>query len=109
MLAGVELRAPEAIEAERGLAELWLWRARTRQLMDEGRNLGAKLEEVAARAAAREEIATTDGDFVAFEKAYRQLSAQEYAVASSIATARLRALNWVCRHADDWDAVALTT
>ena len=109
MLGAVSLRSAAAIETERQLAEIWLWRARTKQLMDEGRNLGAVLEEVAEKAGATDRIATQDGDFVAFGKPYKQLSPQEYVVASSIATARLRALNWVCRHSEDWDDVPLTT
>jgi hypothetical protein len=38
-------------------------------------------------------------DFPAFGKPYRELSAQEYSIATSIAMERHRALNWICGRA----------
>ena len=35
-------------------------------------------------------------DFPAFNKAYRDLSAEEYSIANSIARERHRAFNWLC-------------
>ena len=113
MLDGVKLRDRAAIEAERERAQLWLWRARTTELVQQGQRPRAELEAVVRdttkQAAQRGVIPAKDGDFAAFGKPFAELSAQEYVVASSIATARLRALNWLCRHSDDWDNVPLTT
>ena len=40
-----------------------------------------------------------DEDFPAFGKAYRDLSPEEFAYATSIARERHKALNWICGHA----------
>ncbi len=40
-----------------------------------------------------------DNDFPALGKAYRDLSAQEFSNATSIAMERHRALNWLCGYA----------
>ena len=99
------LRPQELIEKQRNLAELWHWRSRTRQLQEsgeefalpEGMTIETVLQEASAKAAADGVIPTPiKGDFPAFGKPYRDLTNQEYSVATSIAMERHRALNWLC-------------
>lgn len=102
------LRPYEMIEKQRGLAELWHWRSRTRQLQESqqrfslpnGMTIEKVIERASARAAADGLIPTPIGnDFPAFGKAYRDLSLQEYLQATSVAVERHRALNWLCGYA----------
>jgi len=100
------LRPFESIQKQRDLAELWHWRARTRQLEELGRMRsviakGLTIEEIirmaSEKAAENGAFPTPIGnDFPAFNKAYRDLSAEEYSFASSIALERHRAFNWLC-------------
>ena len=50
-----------------------------------------------------------DHDFPALGKAYSTLSEDEWETLRSIATERLYALNWLCKHAEDWDQVRTGT
>lgn len=111
----LHLRPQAEIERARSVAELWHWRSRTRWLIEEGRPVkglpdGLTLDSIARMAAARAaevgDIPTPcDGDFPAFGKPYRDLSAEEYSAATSIAMERHRALNWICGYApgNRWD------
>lgn len=111
MLQGATRRDAEAIGVEQRRAELWLWRARqTQRLQDGSASHNEVVNAVAERVADAGDLAeASDGDLVAFGKRYAGLSDQEVAIATSIATSRLRALRWVCGTADDWDAVSLDT
>jgi uncharacterized protein DUF4272 len=100
------LRPFETIKKKRDLAELWHWRSKTRQLQESGRMpsviaKGISIDEVihmaSQKAAENGDIPTPIGnDFPAFNKAYRDLSPEEFSVATSIALERHRAFNWLC-------------
>jgi hypothetical protein len=111
---------------EREVAELWHWRSRTRQLIEEGRPWPKELSrpeeglvsyEAVARMAARAAKERGDlkhiieDDFLAFGKPYRNISAEEYSIATSIARERHFALNWLCGHApgNRWDETPTDT
>jgi hypothetical protein len=111
--AAARLRDAEALGRARNVAELWHWRSRTRQLAEcpdqEVEQSGVDLDAIACQTATLAHgkgyiPAPIEGDFPAFGKAYRALDGDEYAHVTSIAVERHRALNWLCRHCDDWDA-----
>ena len=105
------LRGAEIIERQRGIAETWHWRARTRQLQEDGRlstalpagfTIETMLEMASAKAAeANDFSAPIGGDFPAFGKPYRDLTADEFSIVTSIAMERHHALNWLCGYAPD--------
>jgi hypothetical protein len=109
LLGVAKLRPPSLIEEQRDIAELWHWRSRTRQLQEEGcmpkilpagNTIEEELKLTASKAAADGACpAPIDGDFPAFNKAYRDLSFEEYSMATSIAQERHRAFNWLCGYA----------
>lgn len=120
------LRPREEIDAARDLAELWHWRARTRQLVESGRPFPDSKEfreaglssyddivrVAAAKAASEGRIPPLiDGDFPAFGSAFRSLGAAQYAEARSIAAERHFALNWLCGYAPkhEWDETPTDT
>lgn len=116
----------ERIERARDLAELWHWRARTRQLQEaenpfpEGPEMAAagfhSYDDV-ARAAAKSARERGDldelmgDDFVAFRKPYRELSPEEASIVGSITMERHFALNWLCGYAPNnaWDETPTDT
>lgn len=119
-LANVRLRPVAEIERARGLAELWHWRSRTRQLLETGHappippgmsQLGVRnypdlirwTAEKALRDGNIDEV--LDGDFAALGKPYRDLTNQEWSRVRRIAVERHYALNWLCGYAPDnqWD------
>jgi hypothetical protein len=118
-LATAGLRSDEVIERERGIAELWHWRSRTRQLVERGDVLpahdlaGQHVRSFGDVVRITAKIAFDDGtlpqilddDFVAFGKPYRSLSPKEWAAVTSISSERHFALNWLCGYAPDnhWD------
>jgi hypothetical protein len=110
------LRLSGELMRQRELAELWHWRARTRQLQESGQKLpplpgSMKLADVIEKTADR---AAKDGvfpaplgnDFPAFGKPYRELTPAQFSRATSIARERQRAFNWVCGYApgNKWSA-----
>jgi hypothetical protein len=117
-LEGAALRPAEEIEQERESARLWHWRARTTTLQQTG---GVALPEryasfdqlVAATAMRGYEQgllpAPIRGDFRAYEKVYRHLSAEQHAEAHSVALERQHALNWLSGLGESWDDVPLDT
>ena len=125
-LATAQLRPLAELATSRGIAETWLWRARTRQLIEAGTPLpqspqllqaGIKTYDDIVRATAKlafergtiREI--IDGDFPILGKAYRAASEKEYHLARSIAMERLFVLNWLCGRAPDgrWDETPTDT
>ena len=110
------LRSPEVIGQARGTAELWHWRARTRQLLesDEPQAAGHDLDAIVRQAAT---LALAEGslpepiedDFPAYGKPFRALDADEYSAVTSSAVERHRALNWLAGRAADWDSVPTDT
>ncbi|HET6171559.1 MAG TPA: DUF4272 domain-containing protein [Gaiellales bacterium] len=110
------LRPAQEIEIARDLAELWHWRARTRQLQERGdpqaaaHDLDAIARQTAALSYARGGIPEPiDGDFPAFGKAYRALDENEYSAVTSASAERHYALNWLSGYASDWDRVPTET
>jgi hypothetical protein len=110
-----QLRSADEIVAARGVAELWLWRARTTQLQMTGAAApeGWTFEKIIAMTAekANEDklFVPIDHDFPAFKKAYSKLSEDEFHTMGSIAWERPYALNWLCKYAEDWDEVPTGT
>ena len=118
-LAGAELRSSAVIERERGIAELWHWRSRTRQLEERGevfpvlesagqlvRSFDDIVRMTARKAFDRGTVAQIlDDDFVAFSMPYRSLSPEEWSAVTSIVMERHFALNWLCGYApgNRWD------
>jgi hypothetical protein len=99
------LRPQEEIKRQRNIAELWHWRARTRQLQEEGHLFqlpgGYTIEQVielaALKGAENADLPHPIGsDFPAMGKPYRDLSFEEFAILTSIAQERHKALNWLC-------------
>jgi hypothetical protein len=99
------LRTRESIDKQRDLAELWHWRSRTRQLLESGQTftlpkdmtIDKVLQITSAKAAKDGVIPSPIGsDFPAFGKAYRDLTDEEYSLATSIAMERHHAFNWLC-------------
>ena len=98
LLERVQLRARAEIERARDLAELWQWRAAAA-----GRDLDVLGGTARAAYDAGDIPEPIAGDFPVFDKAYRDLDADEAALAASIAAERRHALAWLCGQAADWD------
>lgn len=125
-LERVSLRRPAEIDRARGTAELWHWRSRTRQLIEEGRDFvdptitkarGFKTHDDIVRFTAKKAHeqgiipAAIDEDFPAFGKAYRSLTSAEWFCIRSITKERHFALNWLCGYApgNKWDDTPTNT
>ncbi len=118
---GSRLLADSGIERKRSLAELWHWRSRTRQLIEEKRmpapelgfsSLEQIVQEVAKEAYKRGELSKIiDDDFFAKDKAYRDLTDDEWSDVRSITMERHYALNWLCGYAkgNKWDKTPTDT
>ncbi len=119
------LRPKEEIDAARDTAELWHWRSRTRQIIEDGtpfpddphfREAGFfSFDDIVRKTVSVHERTGTfvaiDEDYPAFNKAYRDLSNEEWATVRSITMERHFALNWVCGYAPDhrWDETPTDT
>lgn len=113
------LRPADEIERARDVAELWHWRSRTTQLQNasdayasvrEEHDLEAIVRDAATHAYEQGDIGhPIGGDFPFFGKAYRELTDDEYARATSIAMERHFALNWLCGYSEDWDETPTDT
>jgi Domain of unknown function (DUF4272) len=112
------LRDEEEIDLERQSARLWHWRARTSALQAQGSvelpERYATFDQLIAATAMRgfEQgvlPAPMRGDFPAYGKIYRHLSAAQLLEARSIAAERQHALNWLCGEGRSWDEVTLDT
>jgi len=105
LVTEAKLRSAESIQRQRDLAELWHWRSRTRTLLESGGlpsvlSGGMTIDTVIRMASvkAAEEgafPAPIGDDFPAFGKAYRDLTPDEFSIATSIALERHRAFNWL--------------
>lgn len=107
----IELRGEEEIAAAREQAELWQWRGQILTAED-GQSLAATPEmrqiirEVAADSARAGLFERSIGnDFPVAGRPYRQLTEDERALLTDLASERLRALNWLCGFGTSWDDV----
>jgi Domain of unknown function (DUF4272) len=117
----MSLRSPDDVSKEREIAEFWLWRVRTTQLLrysdDEltehklsREKLGTIVEHAAATGDKNGWFRSIDGDFPAFGKPFHDLGDVEWDIMKSICTERLYGLNWVCSiDGLDWDHVETNT
>jgi hypothetical protein len=108
----VQLRPVSDIEAVRGTAESWLWRAHLAlsQANDtplpEGQDYPSLIATGAQAAFESGAIAEpSEGDFVLFGQRYAELAPDQVSQAFVIANARNTALQWLCGYATDWDDV----
>ncbi|MBI2908783.1 MAG: DUF4272 domain-containing protein [Chloroflexi bacterium] len=125
-IESARLRADDEIEAARSLAELWHWRSRTRQLIEEGDKLNADPKLRAAGFNSYDDIvsftakqARKEGklqsivhdDFGVNGKAYRDLKPDEWSYVRSMTMERHFALNWLCAYApgNRWDETPTAT
>jgi hypothetical protein len=124
-VSSARLRKEAEIDRARADAELWHWRSRTRQLIEDGREFPADKQTRAAgfnsyddivRFTAKKlgeegRISPIAGDFPARGKAYRKLSAEEWSEVQSITMERHFALNWLCGYAPEnqWDETPTDT
>jgi hypothetical protein len=117
-LEEARLREPGEIALEQESARLWHWRARTTELQASGAvelpERFATFDQLIAATAMRGYEqgvlpAPIRGDFRAYDRVYRHLSAEQHAEAHSIAVERHHALNWLCGLGESWDDVPLDT
>jgi hypothetical protein len=125
-VSSAQLREQSEIDRDRADAEMWHWRSRTRQLIEEGREFPADEKLRAAGFNSYDDIvrftagkfagdgrmpACIDDDFPAKSKAYRNLNASEWSEVRSITLERHFALNWFCgyAHGNAWDETPTAT
>ena len=108
------------ITKSRSLAELWHWRSRTRELIEQGskpkileeRSLDDVVRATAFAAHKQGDLPNIiDEDFATIGKAYRDLTDEEWSSIKSVAIERHFALNWLCGYAPDnrWDETPTDT
>jgi len=113
------LRTSIELKKARELAEIWHWRSRTRQLIQDGESLQPNLQmngksietlddtvRTTARSCKEKGIVEViNDDFAVLGKAYRILTLLEWATMRSIVQERHFALNWLCGYApkNRWD------
>jgi hypothetical protein len=119
--ANAKLIEEKTIEQKRSLGELWHWRSRTRQLIEEKKPFPTNIPQfksydeivrVSAKAANEKDgLKIIDEDFAVKGKAYRDLTDAEWSEVSSIAVERHFALNWLCGYAPEnrWDETPTDT
>jgi hypothetical protein len=122
---GEELLPADVLERQRGIAELWHWRSRTRELIERGDKIPPEMTaklgftsfdqiiEMAANKAFRdgEILHIIDNDFVACGKAFRDLTDEEWHWVKSVIMERHYAMNWLCGYApgNKWDRTPTDT
>ncbi|GAB1421279.1 DUF4272 domain-containing protein [Anaerolineales bacterium] len=101
------LRPADQLHYARYLAELWQWRAQSYLFEKEGMQPSSDLtlDEIIRMTATQEHKdgalhRLIDEDFAAFDKAYRDLSEDQAALAASIANERYQVMNWLCAYSD---------
>jgi len=116
----------KGIQSAREAIELWHWRSRTRQLIEQGHQLDPSPEMRSAGLNSFDDIvrhtarsahedgtvpAIVDDDFAVNGKAYRDLSAEEWSLVRSVTVERHHALNWLCGYAprNRWDETPTET
>jgi len=117
-LSAAALRPKATINKVRDVAELWHWRSRTRELIERGDSLAKNQQTATVRTfddIVRLAVCKAhddgvmpppiDDDFPVLGKAYRSMSAEEWAMVHSITRERHFAMNWLCGYAprNQWD------
>jgi hypothetical protein len=125
-VSSAHLRKESEIDRARDDAEVWHWRSRTRQLVEEGREFPADEQSRTTGFRSYDDIvrfiarkltqearmpACIEDDFPAKGKAYRKLSAEEWSVVRSVTFERHFALNWLCGYSpeNEWDETPTDT
>jgi hypothetical protein len=125
-IRAASLRAQTEIDRARDIAELWHWRSRTRQLIEEGRLFSSDdkvkaagiysyddLVQIAAQKAHQDGSVgpLVNADFPVKGKAYRDLTTEEWTEVTSTTRERHFALNWLCGRAprNRWDKTPTDT
>jgi hypothetical protein len=125
-ISAATLRDRSEIDRAREAAELWHWRSRTRQLIENGdvfqpddqmRSMGLNtyddIVRLTATKAAEDGLIplSIDDDFPAMGKAYRDLTNDEWSQVRSITMERHFTLNWLCGRApgNRWDETPTDT
>ena len=117
------LRPRDEIERARTIAEIWHWRSRTRELLEEGQPFPGvpafpvKSWDDVVRYVTPQAVKlgfipnAIDEDFPALGRPYRHLSADDWSRLRSIAMERHLALNWLCGFApgNQWSATPTET
>ena len=118
---GSRLLPDNEIEQKRSLAELWHWRSRTRQLVEEQRvppketgfsTFDQIVQHVANAAYKQGDLSKIiNNDFCAKDKSYRDLTEDEWSEVRSITMERHYALNWISGYArgNKWDKTPTNT
>lgn len=117
-----KLRPESEIIELQSIAELWHWRDRTRELQEKNipitlpngvKNLDELIRSVCKSILEhdRKFIPVIEEDFLAFNKPYRDLDANQYSEVRSISMERHFALNWLCGFSvkNDWDSTSRDT
>lgn len=107
--AAIELRSEEEVAAAREQAELWQWRGQILTAEDgqsmavtpEMRQIIREVAADSARAGLFER--SISNDFPVAGRPYRNLTEDERALLTDLASERLRALNWICGFGSSWD------
>ncbi len=107
--AEIELRGEEEVAAAREQAELWQWRGQLLAGPDgdalpatpEMRQIIREVAADSARAGLFER--SLSNDFPVAGRPYRNLTEDERALLTDLASERLRALNWLCGFGSSWD------
>jgi hypothetical protein len=113
----VKLRPKEEINAARDIAEHWHWRSRTTQIIEEGRVTPPegltfdRIIEISADGGYKDGLnpKPIGRDFPVLNKAYKDLTAEEYSILTSIAMERHFSLNWLSGYSKDWDSTPTDT
>jgi hypothetical protein len=121
---GEELLPADVLERQRGIAELWHWRSRTRELIERGDKIPPEIAKLgltsydkiiemsASEALKSGDIPRViDNDFVACGKAFRDLTVEEWQDVRSVIIERHYAMNWLCGYApgNKWDRTPTDT
>ncbi len=113
-----ELRPWDDLSRAKDLAELWHWRSRTTRLSNDPSFLATHADDYLSgivAQAAHKAYSVGDAprpigdDFPWRGKAYRDLSEDDYSLATSIAVERQFALNWLCGEGETWDETPTDT
>ena len=107
VISAAQLRSEVDIAVERERAELWWWRASLSGDETSEDEIETALPDVLREASAARLIDATDGDFQVGGQPFRMLNDDRRATIFMIATARLRAFNWLCGFGASWTSAPL--